>query len=234
VEISARNVPAPDPDLPQDLPRRDHVLIAIHDSGVGIPEGDLGRIFDPYFTTKTHGSGLGLATSYSIVRNHDGRIAVQSRPGAGSTFTIYLPASMASAPPDVAAAAVATTRSARILVMDDEQIVRNVARELLAVLGHDVALADRGESAVEAYRAAQAAGRPFDAVILDLTIRGGMGGVEALARLRAIDPTVKAVASSGYSDESAASRFREQGFMAFLQKPYNLRRLQELLVNLLG
>jgi PAS domain S-box-containing protein len=239
VEVTARNVAPGDPALPPDLPRRCHVMIAIRDTGVGIPHQDLDRIFYPYYTTKEKGSGLGLATSYSIVRNHEGRISARSEPGAGTTFEIFLPASeaaVAAASPAVAPAAVPTgaPRSARILVMDDEAIIRNVAGELLQALGHSTAFADRGEAAIEAYRAARDAGRCFDLVILDLTIRGGMGGVEAAARLREIDPGVKIVASSGYSDEASLSGYRGQGFAAFLRKPYNLQRLRETLDALLA
>jgi CheY-like chemotaxis protein len=234
VEVVARNLPASDPDLPEGLARRDHVLISITDSGIGIPEQDLDRIFDPYFTTKEKGSGLGLATSYSIVRNHEGRLLARSEVGRGSTFLVYLPASGAAPEAPADAAAAAETRAARILVMDDEEIVRNVTGELLGVLGHDAVFADRGEAAIAAYREARAAGRPFDLVILDLTIRGGMGGVETAARLREIDPGLKAVASSGYSDDAVLSAFREQGFTAFLKKPYNLGSLRETLDALLA
>ncbi|MHB8836047.1 MAG: hybrid sensor histidine kinase/response regulator [Candidatus Methylomirabilia bacterium] len=234
MEITARNVPPSDPDLPRDLPRRNHVVIAIRDNGSGIHEPDLERIFDPYFTTKEKGSGLGLATSYSIVRNHEGRIFATSEVGKGSTFFIYLPAAAAAAAAARIAASAAKTRAARILLMDDEEMVRNVARELLTVLGHTVAVADRGETAIESFRSSRDAGHPFDLVILDLTIRGGMGGVETVQRLREINPGVKAVASSGYSDDAAASGFREQGFTAFLKKPYNIRELQEVLNIALG
>ncbi len=229
IEITARNAPPADPELPHGLPPRNHVMISIRDSGVGIPEPDLERIFDPYFTTKEKGSGLGLATSYSIVRNHEGRIFARSEAGRGSTFVICLPASDAVAEAPRGAAVAAAARSARILVMDDEEIIRNVAGELLAVLGHTVTLADGGEAAIEAYRAARAAGPPFDIVILDLTIRGGMGGAETAARLREIDPDVRVVASSGYSDDATLANHRAQGFTAFLKKPYNIRELQNIL-----
>jgi PAS domain S-box-containing protein len=234
VEVAARNVPADDPDLPQGLPRRNHVVVTIRDSGVGIPAPDLERIFDPYFTTKAKGSGLGLATSYSIVRNHEGRILARSAVGAGSTFSVYLPASEAAVEEPPGAAAVAGTRPARVLVMDDEEVIRDVARELLATLGHEVTAVERGEAAIEAYRAARDAGHPFDLVILDLTIRGGLGGVETLARLREIDPAVKALASSGYADAAVPEGFREQGFAAFLKKPYNLKQLAGALGPLLA
>jgi two-component system cell cycle sensor histidine kinase/response regulator CckA len=232
VEITGRNVPPADPDLPQGLARRDHVMISIRDTGIGIPAQDLERIFDPYFTTKKRGSGLGLATSYSIVRNHDGRIFAHSEIDGGSTFTIYLPAATAAA--TAVTVAPQGARHARILVMDDEDMIRNIAVELLSVLGHSVASADKGETAIAAFRAAREAGRPFDLVILDLTIRGGMGGAETVRLLREIDPDVKAVASSGYSDDATLSDHRGLGFAAFLKKPYTIKQLQETLGSLLS
>jgi CheY-like chemotaxis protein len=118
--------------------------------------------------------------------------------------------------------------------MDDEAIVRSVARQLLTALGHEVDLAERGETALEKYRAAREAGRPFDIVILDLTIRGGMGGAETVRRLLEIDPGVKAVVSSGYSDDAVTAAFREHGFSAFLKKPYRLEDLKAALAALLA
>ncbi len=234
VEVTARNVQPGGAGLPQGLAPRKHVMVAIRDSGVGIPAGDLERIFDPYYTTKEKGSGLGLATSDSIVRNHEGRIVATSEIGRGSTFTLFLPASAAPTEAPQEAPAHAAHRSARVLVMDDEAIIRGVAGEVLAALGHTAALADRGETAVAEYRAAREAGRPFDVVILDLTIRGGMGGIETLAKLREIDPDVRAIASSGYSEESALSGYQAQGFAAFLKKPYDVATLQETLTAVLA
>jgi len=227
--VTARNVPPSDPESPPDLARRRHVLISLQDSGAGIPEQDLDRIFDPYFTTKEQGSGLGLATSYSIVRNHEGRIFARSAPGRGSTFFVYLPAAAASGAAPHEEPIATKTPQARILVMDDDEMIRNVAEKLLAALGHTVALANNGEAAIEAYRAARDSGRPFDIVILDLTVRGGMGGAETMRKLRAIDPDVKAIASSGYSDDAAPSGYREQGFTGFLKKPYTIKELQDIL-----
>jgi nitrogen-specific signal transduction histidine kinase/ActR/RegA family two-component response regulator len=234
VEITARNVPPSDPDLPLGLERRNHVMLSVRDSGIGIPESDLDRIFDPYFTTKERGSGLGLATSYSIVRNHHGRIFARSKTGEGSTIFIFLPATEAVARTPQHPATTAGARAARILVMDDEAIVRDIAVQLLSFLGHTVAAADRGEAAIVAFQAARDAGCPFDVVILDLTVRGGMGGAPTVARLREIDPDVRAVASSGYSDDAALSDHRAQGFAAFLKKPYTLKQLQDVLNTVVG
>jgi PAS domain S-box-containing protein len=234
IEISARNraassVPGFDFTAAGDL-----VEIAIKDSGTGIAEEHLPRIFDPYFTTKENGTGLGLATSHSIIANHGGAITVRSQQGHGSTFTLYLPAAQkapCAAPPD---ARPEPGRRGRILLMDDETVVRLVAGELLRELGHEVAFAEDGESAIAQYREAAASGKSFDVVILDLTVRGGMGGAQAVKQLRALDPEVKAVVSSGYSDDDATAHFQEHGFMAFLKKPYDIDELERVLNALLA
>jgi len=234
VRISVGNVPAS--EQPDGLAPGNHVMISIKDSGVGIPQQYLKKIFDPYFTTKEKGSGLGLATTYSIVKNHGGEVEVVSEVGKGSTFTIYLPAADSERPADVAEKpeTISCGRTCRILLMDDEEMVRKVAYQLLTGLTHEVELAEHGEEAIDKYRQAKAAGRPFDVVILDLTIRGGMGGAEAMRRLREIDPGVKAIVSSGYSDDDVVANYREHGFAAFLKKPYDLTGLRTTLKELLG
>ena len=226
VTISARNVPASHAaGLPRPAP--DGVVeISVRDQGMGIPPEHLQRVFDPYFTTKEGGSGLGLATSYSIVRNHDGAIGVRSEPGKGSTFTVWLPASLAAQEPAASPRSVPPPGRDRVLVMDDEEMVRDVAGALLRALGHETAFAEDGTAAIEQYAAAQAAGKPFDVVILDLTIRGGMGGAETLQKLLEIDPAAKVVVSSGYSDDGVVAAFEQHGFRAFLKKPYNLDELR--------
>ncbi len=230
VELACRNVPV-DGAQPANVPRPvRYVQIAITDTGTGIPGGDLELIFDPYFTTKEKGSGLGLATSYSIVRNHNGWIDVKSSPGNGTTFFINLPAAEASARgASLKAGAPAATPPGRVLVMDDDPHICDVAGELLRELGHDVVLAAEGGEAVAKYVAARESGAPFTAVILDLTIRGGMGGEETIRRLRQFDPAVKAIVSSGYSDDSVIANYAEHGFRAFLRKPYHLDELRDIL-----
>jgi len=227
VRISARNLSSSDALLPQELKHQETVLIEIQDSGIGIPKQYLSKIFDPYFTTKEKGSGLGLATSYSIIKNHGGLVRIQSEVGKGTVFYLYLPALTTGREERKIPATQAATRKGRVLVMDDEEMIRMVAKEMLRELGHEVVFSDKGEAAIEAYRAAQEAGTPFDVVILDLTIRGGMGGEETFRTLREIDPEVKAVVSSGYSDDAALSTYRDQGFRAFLKKPYNLMELRQ-------
>jgi two-component system, cell cycle sensor histidine kinase and response regulator CckA len=229
IEIAARNVPASRAAGPLLTAADGLVEITVRDQGTGIPPEHLPRIFDPYFTTKEKGSGLGLATSYSIIKNHDGVINVSSELGRGSTFTICLPAAGREAEGTARPAAPRVARKGRILVMDDEDLVRKVAYELLTGLGHHVELAGHGDEAVEKYRQAMAAGKPFDVVILDLTVRGGMGGLETLQKLREIDPDVKAVVSSGYSDDEVVATYRQYGFRSFLKKPYDIQELGRIL-----
>ncbi len=233
VEITAINVQAPNNDLPQGLHNGRYVKISIKDNGIGISEQYLAKIFDPYFTTKEKGSGLGLATSYSIVRNHGGFIDVQSLPGKGSTFVVYIPAAALVATKPIVAAVIRPALKGRILVMDDDEVVRMVAGELIRALGHDVDFAEHGDAAISKYRTARESGDPFDVIILDLTIRGGMGGMETIQKLREIDPEVKAVVSSGYSDNAATAEYQMNGFRSFLKKPYNIEELRDTLNALL-
>jgi len=210
------------------------VAISVEDQGAGIPAEHLPRIFDPYFTTKQKGTGLGLAVVHSIARGHGGRVAVTSALGRGSTFTLELPAA-----PGLAVAAPDPTREAprgrgRILIMDDEVMVARTAERALRRLGYEVVVTHEGAEAVERYRAERAAGRGFDAVILDLTVPGGLGGAETLARLRALDPGVKAIVSSGYASGSTLAEHRAHGFVEALPKPWRPKDLAELLRRVLG
>jgi len=236
VKISAKNVQVSCRDVPQSLDPGKYVKISISDGGVGISDQNLSKIFDPYFTTREKGHGLGLATSYSIIKNHGGLIDVKSKMGKGSIFTIYLPAIEAAEKADLQepTAATAAKKSGRILIMDDEQVIRDIAGELIRALGHEVEFATRGEDAIEKYRISKLSEKSFDAVILDLTIRRGMGGAETVKKLLGIDPDVKAIASSGYSDDAVVSSHQEQGFQAFLKKPYNIDNLREVLHKVLN
>lgn len=227
VVISAGNMDVPPGDAL--LPKGGRfVKISVKDSGIGIPKHYLHRIFDPYFTTKQKGSGLGLATSYSIIRNHEGVIRAESEVNRGSTFSIFLPA--ASVPGNDKPAAV---RKGNILVMDDENIVMQVIKRMIETLGHDVESATNGEQAIGKFITARNAGKPFDIVILDLTIKGGMGGEQTISRLLEIDPGTKAIVSSGYSDSPVISDCRSYGFTASLKKPYTIDALRDILNNLL-
>lgn len=235
VKVTASNIAKGDASLPPGLAWGDYVVIAVQDTGIGIPEQYLNNIFDPYFTTKEKGSGLGLATSYSIIRNHSGMIDVRTKTGAGSKFTIYLPAiagAIRTESPEKQQQ-LSLSRKAKVLVMDDEEVIRNLSSELLRLLGHDVEVATHGQEAVETYQRAIAAGSPFDIVILDLTIRGGKGGAETLQQLLEIDPHVRAVVSSGYSDDATIANYMSQGFKASLKKPYDVDALSEVLNKML-
>ncbi len=201
----------------------DYVQIAIADTGEGIKPDHLARIFDPYFTTKQTGSGLGLAAVYSIVRKHHGYIDVESQIGQGSTFHIWLPAlqttRVASAPPMPESQ---NRFEGRVLFMDDEEPIRRMAGQMLRRLGFEVEGAVDGVEAVEKFSAARAAGEPFTLVIMDLTVPGGIGGREAIIQLREIDPLVKAIVSSGYSSDPVLANFRAHGFCGVVAKPYKL------------
>ncbi|MBN1833620.1 MAG: response regulator [Deltaproteobacteria bacterium] len=204
-----------------------YIRISITDHGVGIAEKHLLDIFDPYFTTKREGSGLGLATTYSIIKKHDGHITVDSQLGVGTTFHIYLPAS------DKAMREKGEDRiikgQGRILVMDDQPSLRKIIGKMLEELGYESEVSKDGDEAIRIVEEAQKNERPFDAVILDLTIPGGMGGKEAIKRILDIDPGLKAIVSSGYSDAPVLSNFQEYGFRGMIPKPFESRSLGRVL-----
>lgn len=204
-----------------------YVKISIQDTGIGIPEKYLDRVFDPYFSTKKEGSGLGLTISHSIISKHDGHIAVQSQQGEGTTFIIHLPASEKALRGAGAAKDRTMSGQARILVMDDEEAVLQVIQSMLSHFGHEVVTAKNGEEAVTLYEKHRNASAPFDLVLMDLTVPGGMGGKEAVAKILAIDPQAKVVVSSGYSNDPIMGNHREYGFCAAIVKPYQLSKLVE-------
>ena len=199
--------------------------ITVKDHGTGIKPEHLGKVFDPYFTTKEKGTGLGLATSYSIVKKHDGIITVDSTLGVGSEFHVYLPASekqVKAAQPEPVAP---VQGQGRILVMDDEEIIRELAQTALEFLGYQVDAVRDGEACIKAYIAARAEGKPYAALIMDLTIPGGMGGKEAIQRLLEIDPDVRAIVSSGYSHGPEMANHKQHGFCGMVSKPYKVEEL---------
>jgi two-component system cell cycle sensor histidine kinase/response regulator CckA len=204
------------------------VRITFRDHGEGIPEAHLPRIFDPYFSTKKDGKGLGLTVVYSIVRSHDGRVEVDSRPGQGAAFTLHLPASDRRGP-SAATEPLRELKGLRVLIMDDEEPIRKVAGRMLQRLGCTVFEAADGVEALSLYKQWQRAGNPPDVLIMDLTVPGGMGGLEALRRLRALNPQVRAVVSSGYSNDPVLASPRDHGFRGVLSKPYTLEEIQRVL-----
>jgi two-component system, cell cycle sensor histidine kinase and response regulator CckA len=218
---------------PLALPPGRYVEIVVSDQGKGIPARDLPRIFDPYFSTRPQGSGLGLAIVHSVVTRHGGRVEVASREGAGSAFTLWLPAaSPESKGTGQEAGAAPSPRGRagrRALVMDDEEMIRKLAREMLEAVEWRAETAPDGKAALDLYRRARVAGDPFDLVILDLTIPGGMGGRAVIDILRREDPAVRAVVSSGYANDPVMARHTEYGFAGVLAKPYRLDDLTALL-----
>ncbi len=206
-----------------------YVELFIKDQGGGIPQKNLPMIFDPYFTTKPQGSGLGLAIAFSIIKKHDGSISVESEPGVGSTFFVYLPASEKTPPPVKKREEQLIMGSGRILVMDDEEVLRDVAAEMLIQAGYKAVLASDGDEALALYKKAKEEGVPFDAVILDLTIPGGMGGKTTIKKLLAFDPEIKAIVSSGYVNNPVMVHFKKHGFLHRLPKPYEAEELSRVL-----
>jgi PAS domain S-box-containing protein len=209
------------------------VKISVSDSGTGIPDDQYQKIFDPYFTTKQNGSGLGLATCFSIIKKHDGIITFQSSVGKGTTFYVYLPALGPGNEVAHDTEIELEHGSGLILVMDDEEAVTDIARAMLETLGYTVECTKNGADTVDLYKKRKEEGKPFSAVIMDLTVPGGMGGKEAIKLLLKIDPTIKAIVSSGYSTDPIMSNFLEYGFTAVLKKPYRLQEMSILLQNCL-
>jgi signal transduction histidine kinase/ActR/RegA family two-component response regulator len=231
MEVVAENVPA---QGEKTLTPGAHVRISIRDYGSGISADILPLIFDPYFSTKGSGSGLGLTTAYAIVSKHGGRLSVESKSGEGTVFRIDLPASQSAAASEEAMGALPPSGTGRVLVMDDEENIRTLLSHVLSRLGYEVSTARDGVEAVDLYEAARGSGRGFDVVLLDLTVHCGMGGVETAARLKSLDPAAKLIASSGYSDASVMSRGREYGFDDVLPKPWAVSQVGELLRRVLA
>ena len=213
-----------------------YVELSVEDHGVGIRKEDLPRIFDPYFTTKGEGSGLGLASAYSIVNKHGGAFKVDSDPERGTTVRVYLPASTSATGAEEAPDPTPLRRfsgAGRILVMDDDESIQRTAKKILSRFGYDVSLAADGEAAVALFRRAAASSDGFDLVIMDLTVPAGMGGKEAVAKLKEIAPDVKVVVSSGYSSDPVMAAYREHGFCDVLPKPFEAGSLGALVERVL-
>ena len=227
VEVSCQNVADPAAEEGHLLlaPDRKYVKIKVHDTGSGIPATIIDKVFDPYFSTKKEGSGLGLAISHGIISKHDGKIIVSSAPGQGTTFTIYLPASPLSIEPKKSALPTAPCRSLTLMVMDDDTVVRQVTKNMLEHLGHRVILAKDGAEAIRLYRQREGTEEAVDAIFMDLTIPGGMGGKEAATEILKINPKAKVIVSSGYSNDPIMANCRDYGFCAAICKPYQLAEL---------
>ncbi|HWR90716.1 MAG TPA: PAS domain S-box protein [Dissulfurispiraceae bacterium] len=215
------------------LEKGDYVQIAITDQGTGIPREHLPWVFDPYFTTKQEGSGLGLSTSHSIIKRHGGHISVDSDLGKGTTFDIYLPASSEEPLIHGETGDALPCGKGRLLVMDDDELVRDVVAAMLQRLGYDVETAPDGAVVIDQYARSREAGNPFDLVIMDLTVPGGLGGVETARKLREMDPQARVIVSSGYSTDPVMSNYRDYGFNNVIQKPYTLQTLGKVLQSVL-
>jgi len=206
-----------------------YIKIVVRDQGVGIPADLLDKIFDPYFTTKQEGSGLGLAITHSIINKHHGYIGVDSEPGQGTTFTIYLPASQGKpefeqrdimASPEIV--------PGKIMIMDDEKMIRSLVETALSRKGYEVVSAEDGDEAVALYKKAEEAGTPIDLIIMDLTIPGGVGGKEAVKKIHEINPAARVLVSSGYSNDPVMADFSKHGFCGALVKPFQITELMEI------
>ncbi|NVN89633.1 MAG: PAS domain S-box protein [Desulfuromonadales bacterium] len=234
VRLSAKNeVMGPSNAL--NLPPGQYLEIVVEDRGCGIPPENLTKIFDPYFTTKQSGSGLGLASVYSIIRRHGGAVRVSSSQGVGSTFTMYLPAVSEQVTGNrIVVAKEALAGSGRILIMDDEKIIRDVATQILEMVGYHVESCADGGEALERVRDANGKNTPFDAVIMDLTIPGGLGGMEAAGLMLEIAPDAVLIVSSGYSNDPVMANFRHYGFSGSVVKPFSFDSLTREVQRLIG
>ena len=237
IDISAANLEITEKD---NLPIKEgsYVKVSIRDRGRGIQVEEISRIFDPYFSTKERGvkkgMGLGLTICHSIIRKHEGFITVESMPGAGTTFHLYLPASLKKKTETEVTGEKEITRKKRILIMDDDEIVRDITGDMLMHCGYYIESSKDGNEAIALYIKAKERGEPFDAVILDLVVPNGMGGDIAIKRLHDIDHGVKGIALSGYSKDLIMTHYMDYGFTAALSKPYNIQLLNGTLERVLG
>jgi CheY-like chemotaxis protein len=209
------------------------VRVEVKDSGIGIAQEIAKQIFDPYYTTKEGGRGLGLTTAYKIVSAHGGNLEFESVPGEGATFHFSLPARPRATLSEPAKELTPRLKPRRLLVMDDDGAVRTVARAFLERAGHDVVTVNEGQQAVKVYQEAMSHGQPFDLVILDLTVVEGQGGRETVRQLKLSDPRVRAIVSSGYSHDPVMSDYAAHGFIDVLPKPYSSVQLEAAVARVL-
>ncbi len=233
VTVEAENIHIkPDSRIPVEAGR--YVRVSVVDKGIGILPEHFDRIFDPYFTTKQKGSGLGLTISHSVVAGHQGHIAVDSRIGAGTAFHVYLPASSDSVPQPIGVKQLHAPKRGTVLIMDDEEMVRNICGEILARVGYEVESVADGAEAIERYEQRFKKRKRFDAVILDLTIPGGMGGTETVQEILRIDPDAKVLVSSGYSNDPVMADYARYGFLGLVPKPYTMQTLCDAVNSVIG
>jgi len=233
VQLRAQQVSLKENEVPP-LAAGSYIRFEVRDNGSGIKPEFLERIWDPFFTTKKHGTGLGLATAHSIIRQHDGLIGVESTEGVGTAFTIFLP--VADRPEEVQARKPATLRfgTGRVLFMDDDAAIVSLTSSMLESLDYKFDVAKNGEEALTLYKRYLNIGRPYDVVIMDLTVIGGMGGEQCFKELKQMDPDVRAIVSSGYDNDELARQFLDQGFCGYLTKPYRVTDLGKVLKAVLG
>jgi CheY-like chemotaxis protein len=229
VVVTAENVTLAAEQAGPLRPGGNYARISIKDHGVGIPPEIIPRLFDPFFTTKSKGHGLGLCTAYSIVKGHGGWIDVESEPGKGSVLHVYIPAVTQAGAQAPDPAPVKHKGSGTVLIMDDEDYVRQVVCDLFRSMGYKVAQAREGAEAIALFDQAEKSGQPYAITMLDLTVQDGIGGREAALEIRKINPRAVVVALSGYSDDPVISNPTSHGFSAGLSKPFQVERLAELL-----
>jgi len=228
ITINGENITLSD-NPPASLSPGDYLKITIQDQGSGIPEEIKEKIFDPFFTTKEQGSGLGLASSYTIIKNHGGHIQISETSSQGTSFTIFLPASTKK-PVIKQDSTIATCKgSGQILLLDDEEMILETTSWILEHLGYKVDPVNDGAAALTAYRHSLEQNRPYDLLIFDLTIPGGMGGIETLKKILELNPKARAIVSSGYSNDPAMANFTDYGFIDCIAKPYTVGKLSEVL-----
>jgi PAS domain S-box-containing protein len=232
IKIAAENIDWEEYQAQTLIPGR-YIRLSITDQGAGIPEEYQSQIFDPFFSTKPKKNGLGLTTAYSILKRHEGCITFESSEKKGTTFYLYLPVTAKNTTNKEIMDDKAIPGTGKILVMDDEEIIRDVTRELLMELGYEVECVKCGSEAVESYQRALRMNEPFDLVIMDLVIPGGMGGEEAVRELLKIDPKVKTVICSGYSNDPVIANYQKYGFSGFTTKPFTIENLSQLIAELL-
>ncbi|HSG28248.1 MAG TPA: ATP-binding protein, partial [Candidatus Krumholzibacterium sp.] len=231
--VSAENVTI-DGSGPPDMEPGRYVRVLFIDEGIGIPPQYISRVFDPYFSTKQEGSGLGLATSFSIIKQHGGRISIESEPGTGTEVQLYIPATDEAVSEEPGVSERLFNGTGRVLVMDDLPEIHKVAEKILARLGLESEFAFEGREAIEKYKASMEKGRPFDLVIMDLTVPGGLGGKEAVESLLILDPGAKVIVSSGYSSDPIMADFQRYGFAGVISKPYTVKSVSDVIRTILA